>query len=1003
MCSPRAIAKVGGWVLALVLAAGCATPVEVEGDLPRDAFEERLSSLTKAPNGGLHAVASRGMSPSAWVLVEYDGRSHLFATASVRQRSARLLALGEVEREWINEAIESGVRPQFVEPSQLASMTVDDPIGWWSGDPDHPVEALGDQDFRGRPLLMLPADHDESVDRLASAARARTGEDGRLSDAPSKESASLVVADGRISERGPQVAVESELSPSDALYDTYDHWRIRAIDLPEATQDLVLREMALEQGVQVVIVLKGDRVVIGFGTPEYLPEVNGAGLEIAMADSGFSVPLSVWREHPKEVLSVVDDLYHERYLGAFIGLIDLDEAAEAVEASPNSRADELRRLDLIAAGGLGDWHHHRLMGESLEKDADQARFLARSSAYRGDWEKMEVRSHLALELYSKRGGELGHLGRAHTHEQWARTLQRRQRWEPLNEHLHQSRDQFRLAGEPARAALVERRIQWAWPDERWHHVVQDLSSQGLPQQAKIALLAQALGQLMSGDLESTARRLELFADTKAQDAGSAAMRLYRAVDLGWRVIQERHVDMAGGPQLFDEAWERRDPDALSVTTWILHEHFRGAIEERMDVDRFIAAHRQAVERGVLRDWLKPAIDKSWGFYCAPYQPVSDSAHEGCSMDLPDDNEMKVSGIIERGYQAHILNDGPLVEAIQAFLDNEFSSAAHGEDWRGVDELTLDALLWSQIVEEESALTAALVAELRELASEKRHGWLTDSSRELERRGFYDWAIALQEQAVELPDGWPRQGERFQDEQRLAGLYFRAQRWEDLKSLTISDSPLHAAALTVYQAHAAGRQGDRERARQLSMEAREAAGEFGLLHQLSIDEKMIRLALDRGDLEFASGLISGAWNTLAISELQFARPQRRVLSVRMRLNRARLLAAYGLSEEADQALARAIDEADELSWEYRRDEMWRLMDGAAAMVDSEAWEAHFPRWREYGQRVALGRSGVARSDWLRFAYHLHLSHDRLQEARSMERFLRFRGEYLEPTHRQADID
>ncbi len=965
-----------GILVLAVVAWGCQAGVDVEADLAPASFEERLSSLTQAPDGSLYAVASRGLSPTPWVVIEHDGRRHLFRSAEKRQRSARLLAMGPRDTRWIDDAVEAGVRPQFLEADELPSLELDDPLAWWEESEDSTVVNLGT--FPGETQRVVAIDPHRS-DLLGAMEGGKMVEEGESLSAPNDDMSSmLLIPDGAVEGWGPRVGLDRSLGAGGDSANVED-WQVQELDIQGVSNDLEMREFAIEQGVHLLIMDDGDHIRVGFASDETTLEVGSSGLPAALGESGFSISREVWEsdQGQGQVLETVDHLYGGHYLNAFLVLRELDERWSVAS---NRRATELRGLDLLAAGGLADWHHHQLLGESRSMDADEARFLMRVAAYESDAEGVDYMGRIALELYGQREGAPNYLGRAHTHRWAASFLQGHDgasddelhdEDERARSHLEQARDLFRLAGEPTRGLLVERQRQLLSADLDLSSVIAGLREEGALQQASMTPLLAALAHLKRGEAPRAQRHLELFADEYAQDAGAAAMHLFRALDTAWRVAAERSVDAGELHDGFVGALERRDHDVASLLALIIHHRFMGVFSPESLNPGLLEAAREGRRRGVLRTWLSPSQGATIAFYCAetivdePPRWLIDRCQGADAAGLQD----QWGAILERAYGALISDERELAEALNRLFDDRISSHEGGSQPRLADGVVLELLLYQIAFDGDADVGPVLLHRLSDIATEDRYRWLLEQSEMMERRGMMDLAIELQRQAVEMADDGFGHTERFEDVQRLAELYIYGHRWDELLALERPESPLHAVTVAIYQAHAAWMLDEFDKARELNDLAMRESSEFGALSRLAADEKLARLALDRGDIDRAVEAIGRGWNTLSVIELHMDRPEVAYYRGLLGVSRARLLLFFGHDDEGKAQLQEALDSAGSLEWSYQRRFYWMLVDGAASIVDGDELNELIPHWRSDTERISHGPDDIYRARWLRFSSRL----------------------------------
>lgn len=1010
--SRRLIAAI---LLVAVALTGCRTPVETEGDLSVELFERPGNSLTTSSSGQWFVVARRGTSPERFLTVEYSGQTHLFATRRQGPRSAEILPLTRVDIDWFNEALQSTPLLEFHDG--VDAVSVDDVLGVWAGGDDDGIRWLGpapevetrgvvvpvelevgspaEPGVRGHRSLpqgalsaSLPAQVEGLVDVDADGVGKRKGA------FPADRGPYFVLPDGATSETGPRAA--SFVADFPFSDDEFAHWDYHELEGPEATSSAEIAQLAGETGVEVLFAPDGDDIRVGFARDGGAPARGEAPFPVAVAESGFVIDGDADDELLRYSLQVVDDLYRDHPLSASYHLRQLD--AHDAWSVDGAFATRLRHQDLVAAADYAPWMRSVLTDGAEGMGPEVNLYLVRALVYMGRWDAVVRYGDRAGRLFSTWPRRPAAMGMARTRTKMAFAHRRLDEPDDAWDALSRAREDFRRAGDPYRAALVDRRAR-LWEDSPdFAPVVEELLDAGARYEARRTELLAAAADLEAHRLEDARIRLENWNEQFGGEAGTRLLAFSQALweRLDW--LDGRRFEPGELAERFERARTSRAWEAIVAHALTRHE--RRAMGEYRDAEKL----GQPLLEGTLRsdaELFAPEVDDALGVLCTDVvfageaDPGGGLAERYCNrridalMQTPDG----LLSVIDGGYR--LIQHGRLIAAEQlesrlfeylpesdvaplVVAEAHLHRAARLEELRLEDDPDDGPQLNRRFVDEvERAFDVLRDGLDEELAGEVLLG-LGDQfdSRGMDRltRAMYGASRSASAQAR-------RHTDEYRAALRLAVVRHESRQWTELAEMDNVQSPLHAARIDLYRAHARAKLDGSDEGEPLTDQAIEGAEEFGEFQRMAIDELAARLAVERGDLRRAEEHIDRGLNRLAaLSEARAGRIDAAILDAQLTLLLARIARAEQrwdhAATEAHRALT-TIDDVDIGEAPHIRREI--VEANAELVVDEQQYHQLVDELDDLRRRLPADTAPGVRRDLLRTLSGLLVDDDRPQEA------------------------
>ncbi len=904
---------------------GCRAPVEVEGDLPVGPFEHRLASLTQDPGGQWYVVAIRGQSPGPFLTVEHDGQTHLFVTRRKGNRSAKLLPLTRPEPVWMEEAYDG--QPTLEFHDELRHRTVESTLGLWRGGEASEVRWLGPRPEITQRAVVVPVPRLSEATSLPSLIRGLTyvGNDGVVhteGDLRPDDGPYLLIPDGPLSEHSPRAVSLVD----DLIVDRQPQgWSLESLAGPNVASAADLSELAGRHSVEVVMASQDDDIRIGFAADGGAPRRGAWSRKVALAESGFLLTGPAREEVVQAALRAVDDLYRNHPLSA---AYHLQQIKGRWSVDQNRVATKLRHQDLVAAGGYLAWMRAAHLESSEGMGPELSLYLARAYAYANHWEAVLDYGERAVRLFGHWSPEQGAMGAGRTRLMMADAYLATGEKEDALKMLELAFDDFLIAGDAYRAALVRRRLLLKGAFDDVDAVVRSFQEAGATYEASRTLLLAAAGALEENELDVAGKWIDHWTDRFGEDAPARLVWLARAVQVRMQWLRgdgvaERISDWEVESEN-SRAWE-------ALLTFALTQHQWRSMHDEVDLERLgrllVAASTRSYSdiftaeihstlATLCTDLLfgrRVAREEGIGRYCDEHIRTSVAMEEG------------ITSLLEGGYRFLQRSELAAAERVESFIvealpEDDHWPAAQAKTYlyRAALAEELRMLEASPAADEEpvvAALQGAFEVLDEYLPAEDAPRLLMEFGELFDLRAMDRISLALYGAAVDAARTAELDRETFESSLEFARACHRAGAWEKLAGMDNVDSPLHAARIDLYRAHAKIVKGKGEEGAALKEGVMEAVEEFGALQRLGARELAARLAMERDDVESAREQLAGALSELDdFPEGLRERNEARSYEAGLAVTNARLRVlegdAEGAQEEADKAMemVRRLDDA-----------------------------------------------------------------------------------------------
>ncbi|TXD37772.1 hypothetical protein FRC98_08785 [Lujinxingia vulgaris] len=924
-------------VVAVSLLGGCRDVVRVEGDLAAAPFKELGASLTKDPSGRWFVVAAQGQPLKRYALVTHHEAVQAFEVVPTGERSGELLPLTEVPVAWFNLAMVGTPEVRFADTldDELLASTV----GLWAGGQSEEIRWVGPLPEGVESAVVLRAQGDAPEASLAERIVGTLEVDAEgVVNATQRFDAGqgpyLVLREGPVSDALPRMATYTAMGmPTEGLLEAVESGE--ALNVRTMAE---LREVGAGRGAELLVADAGNDLMLGLSSGALAPGFGPAAQRPALAESGFRLGADATLAHRRQALQALVAMYQGHPLKAAYLLRQIP----GLNVDGSERGAELRLLDLEAAAGFGAWMRRGAAIGVEGFGADAALAIARAYAYEGQWDAVVIYAERAASLFGRWPSPQRELGRARAYQLGALASI----WAGRDGGLE--RAQARMA-----RALVE---------------VQRIED---PLRAGEVARIRALIALKNGDFQQAEELLELarqgFADAGSQrlesklaldaayafyvsGATDAALRAYRRWERDHQELRRPEQEMMaralqmvlgveGAPAPGERAWADLQARAHALRAW---DALLLAALERYQARPYggqeVVELGETVLRASARSSLALLDDRIDGALSGICAETLFAGEEGTASELAHLCE-SVAG----RYFAEPASVEPLFRAAYRFLQRGelgrarealafiTTRAPRSGPWRITHA---QAQLLGAAIDVESQRPEEVAAQLDEafkllnVSLERGYapGVLLQLADSFDLRGFDRIAISLTESAMSAARQQYQRTTGFDASLALAERLYQARRFEELAGLEPPESPLHAARVNLYRAHAEIMRGNSRLGSELQVQALEQARDFGGLQRISVNLLSLELALARGEFAVAQELgerigreLEDLPTNLAISE------GGRVLSARALALTARAHLGAGAPDEARRMSARALAIFKELS------------DEVAPMVRAEVLE------------------------------------------------------------------
>ncbi|TXD36323.1 hypothetical protein FRC96_09600 [Lujinxingia vulgaris] len=939
-------------VVAVSLLGGCRDVVRVEGELAAAPFKEATASLTKDPSGRWFVVAAQGQPLQRYALVTHHQVVHAFEVVPTGERSGELLALTEVPVAWFNLAMVGDPEVRFAESldDELLASTV----GLWAGGQSEEIRWVGPLPEGVESAVVLRAAGHDAQASLAERIVGTLEVDARgVHKATQRFDAGqgpyLVLVEGPVSDARPRVATYTAMGiPTEGLLEAVESGGTHNVRTMAE-----LREVGAGRGAELLIADAGDDLMLGLSSGALAPGFGPASQRPAFAESGFRIGANATLAHRRLALQALVALYQGHPLKAAYMLRQIP----GLNVDGSARGAELRLRDLEAAAGYGAWARRQTALGVEGFGADAALAIARAYAYEGQWDAVVIYAERAASFFGRWPSPQRELGRARAYQLgalasiWAGReggLKRAQaRMARAYVEVQRIEDPLR-AGEIARIRAL---IALKYGEVQQAEELMELARQGF---------ADAGSQRLESKLA-----LDAAYAFYVNGANDAALRAYRRWERDHQALRRPEQEMMaralqmvlklqGAPTPGERAWADVQARAGALRAW---DALLLAALERYQARPY--GGREVVELGetVLRAsarsslaLLDDRIDGALSGICAE---TLFAGEEGTASELAHLCE-SVAG----RYFAEPASVEPLFRAAYRFLQRgELSRARQALDFiqtraprTGPWRITHgQALLLGAAIDVESDRPEDVAAQLDEafklLNASLERGYapavLLQLADSFDLRGFDRLAISLGESALSAARQQYQRTTGFDASLALAKRLYQARRFEALAMLEPPESPLHAARVNLYRAHAEVMRGNSRLGSDLQVQALEQAEDFGELQRISVKLLALELALTRGEFAVAQELgerigrdLDDLPTTIAISE------GGRVLTARTLALTARAHLGAGVPDEARRMTARALAIFEELASEVAPMVRAEVLEVAARQAGTlEELESH----------------------------------------------------------------
>ncbi|RDV39102.1 hypothetical protein DV096_00590 [Bradymonadaceae bacterium TMQ3] len=911
-------------VVAISLLGGCRDVVRVEGDLAAAPFKEATASLTKDPSGSWFVVAARGQALARYALVTHHDVVHAFEVVAAGERSAELLPLTEVPVAWFNLAMVGTPEVRFADTldDELLATTV----GLWAGGQSEEIRWVGPLPEGVESAVVLRAAGHAPEASLAERIVGSLEVDARgVHKATQRFDAGqgpyLVLIEGPVSDALPRVATYTGLGiPTEGLLESVESGA--ALDLSTMAE---LREVGAGRGAELLIADAGEDLLLGLSSGAVAPGFGPASQRPALAESGFRLGADATLAHRRLALQGLVAMYQGHPLKAAYLLRQIP----GLSVDGSVRGAELRLRDLEAAAGYGAWARRQTALGAEGFGADAALAIARAYAYEGQWDAVVSYAERAASLFGRWPSPQRELGRARAYQLGALASI----WAGREGGLE--RAQARMARSYVEVQRIEDPLR-AGEVARIRALIALKNGQVQQAEELMELARQGFANAGSRRLESKLALDAAYA-FYVSGASDAALRAFRRWERDHQELGRPEQEMMahalkmvlrleGAPSPGERAWADVQARAGALRAW---DALLLAALERYQARPY--GGQEVVELGetVLRASARSSlalldgrIEGALSGICAE---TLFAGEEGAASELAHLCESaagryfaepaSVEPLFRAAYR--FVQRGELSRARKALTFIETRAPRSGP-WRITHA---QVYLLGAAIAVESDRPEEVAGQLDEaftlLNVSLERGYapavLLELADSFDLRGFDRIAISLTESALSAARQQYQRTTGFAASLALAERLYQARRFAELSEVEAPESPLHAARINLYRAHAEIMRNNSGRGSELQLQALEQANDFGGLQRISVKLLALELALARGEFLVAQELgdrigreLDALPSTLASSE------GGRVLNARALALTARAHLGAGAPEEARRMSAGALAIFEDLS-------------------------------------------------------------------------------------------
>jgi hypothetical protein len=796
-----------------------------------------------------------------------------------------------------------------------------------------------------------------------------TFEDNRIlsqfGSAPPVDGPYLVLPDGLVKSHGFRVANASGKSLSSRRDDGFEVDTHRRLDIASSHQfTFYLLPIGRGMLADAMTFVDGSRQGFAIVDPANGRVGRFQRLEASLAEVPFTLRPPVSDEQIDAALEGLRAIFDNHPLVAAYYLRDLP-----MEVHGTAHGANLRRMELIAAAGLGPWMRAELIAGKRGIEADGQYYLARSYAYEGNWGAVEAHAGRAYELFSSWPPQARELGRGRV--DLLAAMARAERGDLAGAHSYALRSVHHFAQTKDRM-MEATALQWAGLyrfglgdiDEGTsliQRAFQTFEAGGAPYHGLLARFRLGRSLTEAGHFDAGKVLTEVGASFEALGEPIAMNRGHiAAVTLEVRRSGSRHLARLI-PELFQIALDQGDRiGAMAAATLLIEERLT---ETEQDILRAGLALTMGLVTSNETYYVRPAR-RALMTLCTRGLPASvESSEQGAPLVQACDGIRRslradrdaIPIWLDSGYRHLQMSRWEASRAIASALNDLLSPEFIAEHGRLAADILLfqaalayaqerDAQDLSAISDEQTmvALIQRAFNILKEtLALDEAPAYLFETGQQFRLRGLEQLTLAFFRAAIQAASNAGQSELVASYTLALAEAHLESEDWKALIALRPPPHPGFARRIHLLQAHARFMAQDTSAAMELRARALEDSRKGAALQHLASLVLAAQLDLSRGDLAACEELLREA---VAIEEAlgssDAPRDHVRVLAARSRSLRARWHVRREQLTEAREAIGEAVAIISEIPADVAAHVRIEILEDAGTVARSEAEVAHY---------------------------------------------------------------